>query len=777
MRWMLVGADCEENLGMCMVSASGAARGHKAQVVPFDRASQTDQVVETILARRPACVGLAMQFQHRGLEFLTLASKLRRAGYRGHVLCGGQFPSMAWREVLEGRFGIDTVVLHEADHTIGELLTAIERRTPLDAVAGIALLGPDGKAVRTADRPLVQDLDELPFAQRYRPHTLHFGVPFIPIWGSRGCWGSCAYCSISTCYRDARAHGGGRLLRLRSPKSIATEMAVLWHAAGGAGIFCFHDENFLLPRPADSLARVREIRGWLDEYGVGKAAFVGKCRPESLTPELSAQLRELGVIRLYVGVENASQRSSDNLRRRTTIESVRRALDSCLSGGVFPCYNLLLFEPDATIDDIEQNVRFMREYASVPVNFCRAEPYHGTPLYENLRDAGALGGSFLGWDYRLKDDRTELLFRISSAIFRERNFDARGVTNRSMGLGYAVRVLEYFHDDGTGALEQLARRATELTREMVLEKADLLDEAIALARSADLRDKDGIERQTALLGLRIAAGNRVWHEAIDELLADMNAFAQRVREPRMRRVHNRRLAQAVQAMAVLGGLSLGASACGGNVKTEKPSATDAGADASQDAADDGPGPYDALPYDAGVDEPQVTDPLPPDAGTDDAIGPYDALPYDSGMEDEPAVPDYVPPDASLEPDHQSQPEGRGAQEQEPLRVAQAAIPPERWVDTSPKRALRSTDLPLYRPPIIALHARRSGHDVRVSIRGSDEPMGIRWQADGDIAGEGTSVRWKPLTERDQIRVAVRTRGGVAIASLRLADVAEERGQG
>jgi hypothetical protein len=580
MRLMLVGADCEENLGMCMVSAGAAARGHKVQVVPFDSASQADAVVRCILARAPGCVGFAAQFQHRGLEFLSVAARLRKAGFRGHITCGGQFPSMAWREVLEGRFGVDSVVVHEGEHAIGELLDALERRAPLQGVAGIAFRDLDGKAVRTAARPLVADLDTLPIARRYRAHTRHFGVPFIPIWGSRGCWGSCAYCSISTCWRDARARGGGRPLRLRSPRNVATEMAVLWHAAGGAAIFCFHDETFLLPRPADTLARVREIRAHLDDYGVGKAALVGKCRPESLTPALALELRDLGVIRLYVGVENASQRSSDHLGRKTTTEAVRGALDACLSAGIFPCYNLLLFEPDATVDDVEQNVAFMREYAAVPVNFCRAEPYHGTPLYERLRADGALGGSFLGWDYRVRDDRTELLFRICSAVFRERNFEPRGVTNRSMGLGYAARVLEMFHDHGTGRSSRIARRASELTRALTLDKCDRLEEAIALAKSCDLSDRDRIERETALLGLRVAADNRVWHKALDELLDDMAAFARDAVQPPARRAPSRALLQAAQAAAVLGSISVAVSACGGKTEvTNQSTAADAGQDA------------------------------------------------------------------------------------------------------------------------------------------------------------------------------------------------------
>src|ERR1019366_5311625 len=120
-------------------------------------------------------------------------------------------------------------------------------------------------------------------------------------------------------------------------------------------------------------------------------------------------------------------------------------------------YNLLLFEPDATLDDVATNIAFMREHTAHPVNFCRAEPYFGTPLQTTLHDRGTLFGSYLGYDYRITDDRTDLLFRICAAAFRERSFRPDGVTNRTMGLGYSANVLSHFY--GTATAERVTRRA------------------------------------------------------------------------------------------------------------------------------------------------------------------------------------------------------------------------------------------------------------------------------------------------------------------------------
>src|SRR5205823_1761774 len=162
------------------------------------------------------------------------------------------------------------------------------------------------------------------------------GIPFIPLMASRGCWEACNYCSIVAFYKDARAYGGGKLIRHRSPANVAEEMSILWHKAGGAGIFCFHDDNFLLPKPGTSLTRIREIRQALEQNGVGRAiALVGKSRPDCVDAELARELRQLGVVRLYIGVENAAEAGADHLHRGTPAARASQALTACRDAGIF----------------------------------------------------------------------------------------------------------------------------------------------------------------------------------------------------------------------------------------------------------------------------------------------------------------------------------------------------------------------------------------------------------------------------------------------------------
>jgi methylmalonyl-CoA mutase cobalamin-binding subunit len=673
MRLTLVGADVEENLGMGMIAAAATGAGHRVEVLGFNDSARAANLVNQITSSDPDLVGLAAQYQHRGLDFLALATALRKAGFRGHITAGGHFATMGCAEVLAGRYGVDSVVLYDGEETIVDLLAALASKQGLADVAGIAFRDARGAVVRTAPRCLPHDLDDLPIARRYRPHARHMRIPFVPVSGSRGCWASCSFCSITTVLRDARAHGAhGKLLRLRSPENVAAELAVLGRAVGGTAIFCFHDENFLLPRPADSLARIGAIKRSLDEAGMERSAFVGKCRPDTVTPDLARRLAGLGVIRLYVGVENASQRGADHLNRRVSVASMGQALEACSDAGIIPCYNLLIFEPETRLDDVAENIAFMRRFAEHPVNFCRAEPYLGTPLHRQLAQTGSLSGSFLGWDYRLADDRAELLFRISSAAFRERNFASDGVANRYMGLNYSCGVLDWFYRVGDIRKERLRERARELTKNISLDTAELLEQALDLASQLDPHDDDRVARETAHLGLRVAASDRVWHAALDALMSDLRAFAAvGCRRETVRRRPAGQVVRAAQGAAFAGWLALWAPGCNSG----------------------GLGlPHDGGHRDATADY-MIADMLPPSDGN--IV--YDPLPG-------PDASFYQPPDTAIIADRVPPPDASFYQPPDTAIIADPVPPPDASFYQPPDTAIIADPVPppdasiVYDPP-------------------------------------------------------------------------------
>ena len=132
----LIGADFEENLGLGMVAAAAEAAGHTVAIVPFNQPAEAAAVAARAAASGATVVGLGIQFQHRAHEFLGLAARLRALGYRGHITAGGQYPTLAWQESLDPRYGLDTVVLHDGEETLVELLAALRDALPLAGHVG-----------------------------------------------------------------------------------------------------------------------------------------------------------------------------------------------------------------------------------------------------------------------------------------------------------------------------------------------------------------------------------------------------------------------------------------------------------------------------------------------------------------------------------------------------------------------------------------------------------------------------------------------------------------
>jgi hypothetical protein len=94
---------------------------------------------------------------------------------------------------------------------------------------------------------------------------------------------------------------------------------------------------------------------------------------------------------------------------------------------------------------------------------------------------------------------------------------------------------------------------------------------------------------------------------------------------------------------------------------------------------------------------------------------------------------------------------------------------DQWFDTSPKQ-YRTVDLALYDPPRATLSSKRDGDWVEVVLE-TAALVSTRWEGEGEIVGDGKRVRWRPSEPNDRLRVAVRSRGGVAVISMRAEEAA------
>jgi radical SAM superfamily enzyme YgiQ (UPF0313 family) len=434
----LIGAELEENLGLRYMAASLEHHGHSAEIIPFNEEGDIPAVVLRVLDFNPAIAGLSMVFTGRAREFCRLAKALREAGYTGHLTAGGHFAALNCRQLLSDFPEFDSIALGEGE----ELICALADGLPhLDGIAGFCRRTADGSIAAIPSHGNPADLDALPFPRRTTFHD-YFGKPIASILSSRGCWRSCAFCSIDAWYRS----GGGDKFRVRSVANIVAEMKQLYHQHG-VRVFNFQDDNFFLPDPVKALARFTELRDTLWQEGVTDIAIAVKARPDSINREVMTVLDDLRIFRVFLGVENASEQGLRNLNRKSSREEIENALRILNDFDVHVAYNLLMFEPDATMDDLLINLRFMERHIDNPFNFCRAEAYAATGLEKKLRDDGILLGDYFGFDYRIKDQRVETFHKMANYAFFDRNFNDYGLHYFNMEVDFSFQLLRRFHPE------------------------------------------------------------------------------------------------------------------------------------------------------------------------------------------------------------------------------------------------------------------------------------------------------------------------------------------
>lgn len=510
----LVGAEYEENLSLRYLSSSLSAAGFEPSVVRFDELDQLDRAVDAVLALAPIVVGLSIPFQVRAREFLAFASTLRARGYEGHVCVGGHFATFEYERLLLENPSLDSIVRHEGEETLREICEHVARGEAVPLLDGLVVRGDDG--VRVGPKRRLSKLDSLPFPDRRVEAFRVLGVASTPIIGSRGCYADCSFCCIFSYAENAH----GPRYRMRSPESIVAEMKREYDERG-VRIFVFHDDNFFLPYAPKNLERYRKLGKLLKEAGLDDIGLVLKCRPNDVNEELFRVLQDIGLVRVYIGIETNSGEGIVSLNRHISSEDNRRALTLFRAMDVYASFNVLIFDPEATLEGVETNLDFMEEFVDFPFNFCRTEVYAGTPLLDILKRDGRLEGDYLGWRYEMRDPRVELLFRIVATAFARRNFKLDGAHNLNMGLRLDHEIVRRFHP---GAWDEDRHRSLQrLSTDIGLDSVARVREALAFVRAVDPYDARAIREFTVAYARDVARADHRWLGRIKEARRELEA--------------------------------------------------------------------------------------------------------------------------------------------------------------------------------------------------------------------------------------------------------------
>jgi len=306
-------------------------------------------LVEEVGRFGPHLVGLSVRASAFHRIARTVTEALRRA-LRVPVLWGGMHATSCPDDALRVA---DMVAVGEAELTVVELARRLSAGESPEGLEGLWLHGCNG-IVRGGQRPLVQNLDSLPFADFHSPAKSYIdgrrvvpGDPYVrePVYllmASRGCpFPSCTFCSNSVM---DRVYDGQRYFRVRSVDSVLAEVAYARRHFRHLRTVRFDDEEF----PVQPAWFDEFCRRWPAEAGV---PFEIHMDPRVVTEERLHRLRDAGLTSVFMGIQSSAEINRKLYGRNIADEGVLAAAEAVHASGARAGYQVILDDPVSTSED------------------------------------------------------------------------------------------------------------------------------------------------------------------------------------------------------------------------------------------------------------------------------------------------------------------------------------------------------------------------------------------------------------------------------------------
>ena len=236
--------------------------------------------------------------------------------------------------------------------------------------------------VSTPDRPILEDMDRLPYVTDVYQRDLnvddyfigYLKHPYVSLYTGRGCRSRCTFCLWPQTV-------GGHRYRTRSAAHVLGEMARITEMFPTVKEVFFDDDTF-----TDDRRRAEEIA-----RGMGELGLTWSCNAKANVPfETLKVMRDNGLRLLLVGYESGNQQILINIKKGIRVDRARQFTKDCRKLGITIHGTFIVGLPGETKETIQETIRFAREINPHSLQVSIAAPYPGTALYEQARENGWL---------------------------------------------------------------------------------------------------------------------------------------------------------------------------------------------------------------------------------------------------------------------------------------------------------------------------------------------------------------------------------------------------
>jgi hopanoid biosynthesis associated radical SAM protein HpnJ len=250
------------------------------------------------------------------------------------------------------------------------------------AIDGLSFRDANGRVVHNRPRPVLENMDDLPFVTPVYRRDLdvrkyfigYLKHPYLSFYTGRGCKSRCTFCLWPQTV-------GGHRYRTRSVGHVVEEVAWAVKAFPEVKEIFFDDDTFTDDAPRTE-AIAREL---------GKLGVVWSCNAKAnVKRETLKVMRDNGLRLLLVGYETGNQQILHNIKKGMRVDVARRFTRDCHDLGIVIHGTFIIGLPGETKETIEETIRFACDINPHTIQVSLAAPYPGTELYRQAVENGWL---------------------------------------------------------------------------------------------------------------------------------------------------------------------------------------------------------------------------------------------------------------------------------------------------------------------------------------------------------------------------------------------------
>ncbi len=385
--WFVMGEYLPPPTGLLILAAYIERELPDMEIKVYDsqaRKSSWDDVEKYIESFAPSIVAVS-GFTCNAYACARVVEIAKKINNKIVTITGGLHFSYVPEESLNDFPEIDYIVRGEGEITLVELIKALRNGKDINRVKGLSFKN-NGKIIHTPNRPLIENLDTLPYPAYHlvedEVKKYHFtmmagkNVRFMVLEGARGCIHKCSFCT--------QWKHWGRRWRTKSIKRIVDELEYLHENFGGQFLW-FSDDNFEYKTRGKELYQGLKKKKFVEDIML---FFQARVDDVVKNPDLVAKLREVGNYWVMMGVESNSEARLKEYKKGIRVPEAYKAVKILNENDIFSHSMFVIGSRKDTALSIEQLRKFSSELGSDFSIYTPLTPFPGTPYFKTAKMNG-----------------------------------------------------------------------------------------------------------------------------------------------------------------------------------------------------------------------------------------------------------------------------------------------------------------------------------------------------------------------------------------------------